>query len=484
MQTFVHTVKIVLACIAVIFSNASKAQLNCITQPDSKFIDKTVLDIAFGANPPDKSSSYQIGYLAMKTLKQRLDSSIIEKFDIINNRYDKDGKHVYTYDDYGNCILVIHSMWVGQIGSWLKQFKDVAVFGSNGNKTLDEHYDWDNNSNDWKGTIKEEYAFDSVGNLLTKQYGWNDSIGQWNEPYLHQSIKSFNDKNQLILQIDSWWDKVNIKWNSFKKTELSYDAKNRMISNSICYWHIGSTGWNNAYKIQYTYDFKGNPLTQTDYTGTSSGWIESRKLEHTYDTNNNLIQYIFSDWNTISNSWRLSGKIEKTNDAYNNLISELLYSMNPTNNEWDITSKNLYTYDNTFVNTDIVQPPYYSNYYKHLLKDYYRHVIINNSWNNNLRQTFYYSQNNFTGISENKLLLNAIIYPNPTSGLITVISILSPITNITVYDLTGNSVYTIKNNQIQNSVQLDLSSLNNGIYFMNIQNENGQLKTFKIILAK
>ncbi len=78
------------------------------------------------------------------------------------------------------------------------------------------------------------------------------------------------------------------------------------------------------------------------------------------------------------------------------------------------------------------------------------------------------------GVGEVKKSSQPSVYPNPTSGILNVdLGTFSKKSTIRVYDLPGN---LLKEEISQNTLrtQLDVSNLSNGIYFVKIENENGQ----------
>jgi len=87
------------------------------------------------------------------------------------------------------------------------------------------------------------------------------------------------------------------------------------------------------------------------------------------------------------------------------------------------------------------------------------------------------------GINEINSANNLHIYPNPSSGLVT-ISSNQPIANIDVFDVTGKLVHSQQNNGKQTNTVLDLSVLSNGIYFINAQTENGGVGVSKVVVSK
>jgi len=78
---------------------------------------------------------------------------------------------------------------------------------------------------------------------------------------------------------------------------------------------------------------------------------------------------------------------------------------------------------------------------------------------------------------------NLNIYPNPTSGIIT-ISSSQVIANIDVFDVTGKLVFSQQNCNKQTKSELDLSALTNGIYFIHAVTENGGVSKSKVVVSK
>lgn len=82
------------------------------------------------------------------------------------------------------------------------------------------------------------------------------------------------------------------------------------------------------------------------------------------------------------------------------------------------------------------------------------------------------------GITENNGL-SFDVYPNPTNGMITIKTNTNGLNTIRIMDATGNLVMS-KDNTSQTTV-MDISHLSNGIYFIQIKNDN-TIKTSKIVL--
>jgi hypothetical protein len=79
---------------------------------------------------------------------------------------------------------------------------------------------------------------------------------------------------------------------------------------------------------------------------------------------------------------------------------------------------------------------------------------------------FAISPSTTTGLNENAMNTNSFIYPNPSTDRINLNT--AEVLDIRIYNYTGQIVKAIPNN----SGQIDVSDLNNGIYFLQVSNKN------------
>jgi hypothetical protein len=73
-----------------------------------------------------------------------------------------------------------------------------------------------------------------------------------------------------------------------------------------------------------------------------------------------------------------------------------------------------------------------------------------------------------------------VVYPNPTSGLLNVETTTDDNT-ITVFDLVGNAVYTVKSTSFK--TEIDMQNFANGIYFLKVENSK-TVSTIRIVRSK
>ncbi|MBC8464633.1 MAG: T9SS type A sorting domain-containing protein, partial [Bacteroidetes bacterium] len=77
---------------------------------------------------------------------------------------------------------------------------------------------------------------------------------------------------------------------------------------------------------------------------------------------------------------------------------------------------------------------------------------------------------------------NNLVYPNPTEGMIWIETTENTIQNISVYNYLGEVVKSIRSYSSNQAV--DLSSLKNGIYLLEMKNTNNQSIVQKVIIHK
>ena len=73
------------------------------------------------------------------------------------------------------------------------------------------------------------------------------------------------------------------------------------------------------------------------------------------------------------------------------------------------------------------------------------------------------------------------LYPNPSTGLVTIPSLNNAMRTIEVYDVAGRLTHQITTSDIE----FDLSDLNSGVYFLRIKEEaTGKTDSAKLIISK
>ena len=108
-------------------------------------------------------------------------------------------------------------------------------------------------------------------------------------------------------------------------------------------------------------------------------------------------------------------------------------------------------------------------------------VIVNTGTDgiNYITQGFHQTNWDFVEVQDFFPSYEAIIFPNPTSDILTLITSVFENVTYTFYDAQGKLIFQDKLSAEQTSIQV--SQLPTGSYSLNLSNEKQNLKTFKLI---
>jgi photosystem II stability/assembly factor-like uncharacterized protein len=70
------------------------------------------------------------------------------------------------------------------------------------------------------------------------------------------------------------------------------------------------------------------------------------------------------------------------------------------------------------------------------------------------------------------------VYPIPTTGNIKLSSVKNTIGNVIIHNVLGKEVFNTKFNNLNNEVSIDLSTIDNGIYFLKATTQQGEVETY------
>ncbi|MDP1800076.1 MAG: T9SS type A sorting domain-containing protein [Bacteroidota bacterium] len=346
-------------------------------------------------------------------------------------------------------------------------------------------------------------------------YVWGGSYWSLNQKY----INTYDANNNLIEQI---FKTVPSFVNSGKNIR-TYNVANKLLTNEWKNWNSSNSTWINNSLISYTYNVNScaiNDLTETWNTTTNS-WYLSSKNTYTYDTNNNLILKLYDEYNTAANYWYPSTKITFTYNLNNDLITQIIEVWDTTNSVWMNNNKTNYSYVNNYLNTSTQQSWDINNgVWKDITKQTLTYDGNNNvignllqvqspslTWQNYNRTISNYDPNNNKTIEiieswQNGNWINdykyqhyagcllfpvnltekmsgnkhVMIYPNPVSSTVFIKTDLN-YKSVKVMDATGKIISFVEQEK-----SISISELNNGIYSIQLIDENGSIIANKVII--
>jgi uncharacterized protein YkuJ len=368
-----------------------------------------------------------------------------------NNVWVADCKIEFAYDIYGNMVLEI---WYWKYGSpdWIAGCKRVSSYGTNGNLIFFIQYDYDLEIMELVASFKDEYSYDTNGNKILVIHYYREHMG-----------------TELV---------------ALYKHEYSYDSNRDMILEIL--FHRENNEWviEAEKKYSYSYDANENLILWIMYGKYAGEWIIYEQSEYSYDSNGNLTLEICYKRDYWGAELVAREKNEYSYDSNGNRILEIQYFRGSL--EWVLNKKYEYTFDFTYLITDLVYPKRY--FYKDYNFDkninipleakmyswYYEFPYDEPVWKLSVA-TFHYST--FT-ISVSETISTDIfsIYPNPTNNSFIVDYNRAGV--LKLYDMLGKEVLT---QIIYGKTEININHLPKGIYGISIISERKVIGNSKIV---
>ncbi len=423
--------------------------------------------------------------LNKKDVVLKLDSMHIQQFDLSNNKWNVINKSQYSFDDKFNNILELGLGYNNIDSKFTKNYKIEREYNSNNLLLSNKIYNWNTIINDWMPFDFTNNIYDSAGKfILSTIYNDNNSIGLYG-PSLKKAYQ-YDIEGKMILENDSIWNNSDNAWELNGFREYSY-ALNSGKNNKIAYYELVNSDFVIADSSVYKFDSRGNIISINKYFFSNGSLNAIYNYSYTYDFNGNLLQFIHSITTDmgINPSYINMNKTEYTYDQFNNVMSNVYSKWNDSLDIWDLETKNIYEYDYQFRN---IIWPYYSIYRDGInpfnkLKNISIQSFINDQWKDSYKQFYYYSPIFKSSMPEFDFQPLSI-YPNPTNGFLKINSGNTNINGVEVSDIMGKIVFIANQSNKQNEMQIDLSDLNNGGYFVQVCTEDLNKSVSKIILAK
>jgi hypothetical protein len=234
--------------------------------------------------------------------------------------------------------------------------------------------------------------------------------------------------------------------------EYFYDGADRLTSREYSRLNFFTFAFEKSTRDSYQYNASGQVTVEISSTWNGATWVNMDKYESAYNAAGDESVYITSIWN--GNSWVQTEKDENTYSTTN--FSEValpaifyLFGVN----EADFALSKAITLINSF-------------------------EMINASWKNTGKTTFYYSGGTSTNIMEYE---NSVIsvYPNPASESVNFSWKGNAETlSLQIYQITGAKVIE---QPVYSGRPVTISHLENGVYLYKLLNGQQNVKTGKMI---
>lgn len=288
-----------------------------------------------------KTSSKQ---KSISVIRQKMDSSHVQKLDREINVLKTLNKDSYAYDSEGRLILAIsytRNTWDDEY-IW---FKDTASYNAFGSLTLEAHYTRQAETDPWWLEYKTESFYDALGNdtlALNSGRDWDSG-----ELVSSKRISVYNADTLWISSIDYSLDDSTGAWKESFKFEATYDSERNNIANTYYNWSEDTGSWVQTAKHESTYDASGRETSSADYDFDVSTqvWVGSWRNEYTYDSSSNLILYVSFSWSIEDNRWVPEEKLSKVFDLNGLMTEYIVYSWSGDDNQWVAQFKRSQVYD-------------------------------------------------------------------------------------------------------------------------------------------
>lgn len=285
--------------------------------------------------------------------------------------------------------------------------------------------------------FKYDYQYDAQNRISEKT--WRQKMeDNWGNRtnYLYQ----YHENGKIESIVEQEWD-ITTWWNKFRRF-IVYDDRNRKELEYQETWY--GMEWAPALAWDYTYNNAGQLASKSDKTWYANDWLNVSKEEYSYQNNDITVCETYV-W--FVSRWVEETRFEYEYDAQHNASKGLAFRY--VKDEWeaaDLTILMRYNGRQSSYN--------YENSYK-------------------VEASYKEAQKPLNRIDDD--VENSIsVYPNPTTGELSVKSEKLKIKNIQVFDMAGRLLQTTENIDSA-EFHIDLTNLSSGIYFVNI---NG--KTVKI----
>jgi hypothetical protein len=338
-------------------------------------------------------------------------------------------------------------------GSWVKAFQTNYTYDGSGNILSSVNQTWDVPSLSWKDFSRSNYTNnpDGTANVVINQT-WSGTT--WIDASRTTYTYTASKKIQTSIT-ENWMGAI---WMNLLKQINTYDGSGYLIKNESQTWDMISSSWKNNLQTNYTNNPNGTVNLEISQTWSGSAWENTDRTTYTYNGSLKVLTAVTDKWS--SGSWKSFSMETNTYDGSGYILTELsqLWDTGPAT--WKNDSRSNYTNNPNGTASQVIMQTWDGI----------------SAWNNTQRLTFTYSSP--TGINETVREAGFTIYPNPASNMITIkTGNTFPGNSYSITDQAGKLI--LKGKLTDGITSVDISKLNNGMYFLNI-GERSQ-NTFKII---
>ena len=363
---------------------------------------------------------------------QKMDSSVEQEYDDVNNRWVNSWLEEFSYDAYGYNTIYFYSDW-NPVTQLYEPVERQELSYSDGLLMEQAYFEWDDFTRNWEPAAKLNFSYDGAGNMVLA-YTYIFDYQDW---ILYQKDEcTYNGNGNMTLQISSFWDESRGEWLNGIMEERTYNSSGFLTVSATSYWDYSTNIWLNGEKSENIYNGKEPQIIEKIYSLWSediSQWISIYKDKFTYDANMNLVLVLDQEW---------------------------------SGSQWINSYKTEFTYNNDYPFNELIIPWMYMEEWEplinHMLVEMIGWEYDGSSTVLSYKNQYNFSEINITGI--NNIESNQVdVYPQPANGYVTFQwQSSNPASVLDLYDINGRRVLQ---KSIEKNKAVDIHHLAPGLYF-------------------
>lgn len=414
---------------------------------------------------------------------------------------------------------VVTEIWNGS--AWVNDTKIIYTYDASCLASSTLVQDWDETSSTWVNALLTSYTYNS-NNLVSEELSqtWDVATSSWDDA--ERKTNTYDGSNKLL----SYTIEINFlgTWTLFLQTTYSYDASNYIdsiltqsafpppLQNStlavytnnsdgtpsqivIQTWNLVTSAWDNSLRNTFTYNASAQQLTQLIQQWQTNAWVNFDSTTFTYNGSGMLISSLTQRWNgsswdddsrstyTYATSCTLPLKLISFTASENENIIQLNWQTAEEINTshfniqrsvdgihfssiGNINAKGGSSQTNSYSYTDIADKIIGD-------KAYYRLQMFDKDGK------FTYSK--IVPVTLELFAGKIKVYPNPVKDQLYILFNMQNATKaeLRITDAAGKTIHTqrLTTAQSNNAASVNVSSLKQGVYYLQIITDNGVQKT-------
>lgn len=325
---------------------------------------------------------------------------------------------------------------------WVNHSRKLYTYDDAGLVTVDLEQYW--YTSYWGDGPRHVMKYDAAGFLVDNVFqGWNGNTWSNYERRTYQ----YNTSHQLLEWIEFRWY---MDWVFDRRHTNTFDAQQHVIK-QLVEVYLADSVLIPEYQILYTYAPDGLLVSQVTQRFQMDQWQDESQLLYVYDEHQHRIilrQQLLNEEEEWEDSWQRLY-------SYDDLDQLITYEVQSKDTSaWRPNNRHVYTYDDQ----------------QHLISDTYQWWA--NKWVN--RDSTHYFRSKVTSVFTQTHNLESVIYPNPSSGMLTIDFKDQPrlLNSICIFNASGILVDRILFKRTGDN-DIDVSHLQPGVYFLNVETNLG-----------